>query len=230
MICSSAFWKQNCENLKNISLTFFKFQSIPAYSVSGQRYYSTVLLHWVIIYNKLHNYFFVSADRQTFWGFEMTTNLRDTFPLNIKGKKVHFFTRNSVATHVTHPRLYQVIPRVEALDACLPSHSFQTLHDRPSDLQQEPLQTNLNQNARKRGYWPRRAYQGTGSNHKSCPKIDLDFGFASSPRLTFDDRIDHNYPKRKTAERRNSIEVCVFRRQYSIPGTRFSKVSVIYRT
>ena len=38
VICSSAFWKQKCENLKNISLTFFKFQSTPAYSVSGQRY------------------------------------------------------------------------------------------------------------------------------------------------------------------------------------------------
>ena len=30
VICSSAFWKQKCENLKNISLTFFKFQSIPS--------------------------------------------------------------------------------------------------------------------------------------------------------------------------------------------------------
>ena len=27
MICSSAFWKQKCENLNNVSLTFFKFQS-----------------------------------------------------------------------------------------------------------------------------------------------------------------------------------------------------------
>ena len=35
----------------------------------------------VIIYNKLDNYFFVSADRQTFLGFEMTVNLRDTSPL-----------------------------------------------------------------------------------------------------------------------------------------------------
>ena len=34
---SSAFWKQKYKNLKNISLTFFKFQSIPTYSVSGQR-------------------------------------------------------------------------------------------------------------------------------------------------------------------------------------------------
>ena len=35
VICSSAFWKQNYENLKNVSLTFFKFQSIPTYSVSA---------------------------------------------------------------------------------------------------------------------------------------------------------------------------------------------------
>ena len=35
----------------------------------------------MIIYNKLDNYFVVSADRQTFLGFEMTVNLRDTSPL-----------------------------------------------------------------------------------------------------------------------------------------------------
>ena len=39
VLCFSAFWKQKYENLKNISLTaFFKFQSIPTYSVSGQRH------------------------------------------------------------------------------------------------------------------------------------------------------------------------------------------------
>ena len=38
VVCSSAFWKQKCENLKYISLTFFKFQSIPTYSVSDQRH------------------------------------------------------------------------------------------------------------------------------------------------------------------------------------------------
>ena len=32
------------------------------------------------MYNKLDNYFVVSADRQTFFGFEMTANLRDTSP------------------------------------------------------------------------------------------------------------------------------------------------------
>ena len=37
----------------------------------------------VIIYNTLHNYFVVSADRQTFLGFEMTANLRDTSPLSL---------------------------------------------------------------------------------------------------------------------------------------------------
>ena len=35
----------------------------------------------MIIYNKLDNYFVVSADRQTFLGFEMTANLADTSPL-----------------------------------------------------------------------------------------------------------------------------------------------------
>ena len=35
----------------------------------------------MIIYNKLDNYFFVSADRQTFFSFEMTANLRDASPL-----------------------------------------------------------------------------------------------------------------------------------------------------
>ena len=38
VICSSAFWKQKWENLKNVSLTSFQFQSIPAYSVSSQRH------------------------------------------------------------------------------------------------------------------------------------------------------------------------------------------------
>ena len=77
MICSSSFWKQKCESLKNVSLTFFKLQFIPAYSTNRQFYCTGV-----IIYNKLDNYFFVSAERQTFLGFEMTRNLRDTSPLN----------------------------------------------------------------------------------------------------------------------------------------------------
>ena len=39
----------------------------------------------MIIGNKLDNYFFVSADRQTFLGFEMMANLRDTSPLKALG-------------------------------------------------------------------------------------------------------------------------------------------------
>ena len=37
----------------------------------------------VIIFNKLDNYFVVSANSQTFLGFEMTENFRDTSPLSI---------------------------------------------------------------------------------------------------------------------------------------------------
>ena len=37
-----------------------------------------------MICNKLDNYFVVFADRQTILGFEMTANLRDTFPLHDK--------------------------------------------------------------------------------------------------------------------------------------------------
>ena len=35
----------------------------------------------MIIFNKFSNYFFVSAERQTFLAFEMTAHLRDTSPL-----------------------------------------------------------------------------------------------------------------------------------------------------
>ena len=44
---------------------------------TNQQFYCT----GVIIYNELDNYFVVSADRQTFLGLEMTSNLRDTSPL-----------------------------------------------------------------------------------------------------------------------------------------------------
>ena len=37
----------------------------------------------MIIFNKLDNYFVVSADSQTFLGFEMTANFRDTSPLSL---------------------------------------------------------------------------------------------------------------------------------------------------
>ena len=83
MICSSAFLKQKCKNFKNFSLTFFKFQSIPAYPVSiargtNRQFYCTR----VIIYNKTRQLFYVSVYRQTFLGFEMTSNLLDTSPLS----------------------------------------------------------------------------------------------------------------------------------------------------
>ena len=38
VICSSAIWKQKYENLKNVSLNFFKFLSIPSYSVSHKKH------------------------------------------------------------------------------------------------------------------------------------------------------------------------------------------------
>ena len=80
MICSSAFRKKKCENLKNTSLTSFTpYQpNLSLARVTNRQSYHT----GVIIYNKLDNYFFVSADRQTFLGFEMTANLRDTSALN----------------------------------------------------------------------------------------------------------------------------------------------------
>ena len=39
----------------------------------------------MIIFNKLDNYFVVSANSQTFLGFEMTANFRDTSPLTTSG-------------------------------------------------------------------------------------------------------------------------------------------------
>ena len=79
MICSSAFWKQKRKNLKNISLTFNPYR--PTLSLArgaNRQFYCT----GVIVYNKLDNNFDVSADRQTFLGFEMTANLRDTSPIS----------------------------------------------------------------------------------------------------------------------------------------------------
>ena len=84
MICSRAFWKQKCKNLKNISLTFSSFNPYrPTLSLvrgTNPQFYCT----GVIVYNKLDNFFFVSADRQTFLDFEMAANLHDTSPLNKK--------------------------------------------------------------------------------------------------------------------------------------------------
>ena len=57
----------------------------------------------IIIYNKLDNYFFDFADRQTFLSFEMTANLRDTSPFNCstfqmgisyQGTFVNLFSKN----------------------------------------------------------------------------------------------------------------------------------------
>ena len=72
MICSSAFWKQKCENLKMLALlSFHPFQP------SDRQFYCT----GVIIYTKLDNYInFVSVDRQTFLGFEMISNSDDGSP------------------------------------------------------------------------------------------------------------------------------------------------------
>ena len=46
MTCFSAFWKWKFENLKTVSLTFFKLQSILSQSICGQRYSLIVLVHW----------------------------------------------------------------------------------------------------------------------------------------------------------------------------------------
>ena len=96
MICSSAFWKQKYKNnLKNVSLTFFKFKSIPIHTVSNERHFNAflcILRHFnrqfyctvVIIYDKtsVTVFFFVSVDKQRFWGLEVTSPSRDTSPLN----------------------------------------------------------------------------------------------------------------------------------------------------
>ena len=41
----------------------------------------------MIIFNILDNYFVVSADSQTFLGFEMTANFRDTSPLKSSSRQ-----------------------------------------------------------------------------------------------------------------------------------------------
>ena len=41
----------------------------------------------MVIYNKTRQLLFVSVDRQTFWGLEMTSNSRDTFNV---GKLIPF--------------------------------------------------------------------------------------------------------------------------------------------
>ena len=79
MICPSTFWKQKCKNMKNVSLTFFFSSSNPFRPTlslargTNRQFYCTE----VIICNKT-KHFLVSVDRQTFLGFEMTSNSRDT--------------------------------------------------------------------------------------------------------------------------------------------------------
>ena len=90
MICPGAFWKQKCKNLKNISPTFFKFQSTPDLlclwpeALINRQFYCT----GVIVYNKLDKYSVVSAYKQTFLGLEMTANLCDTSTLMCKINKI----------------------------------------------------------------------------------------------------------------------------------------------
>ena len=75
MICSSTFWK-------NVRLCFSSFNpyrpTLRLARGTNRQFYCT----GVIVYNKLDNYFFVSADRETFLGFEMAANLHDTSPFN----------------------------------------------------------------------------------------------------------------------------------------------------
>ena len=82
VICSSAFGNKNVKTWITLALHFSSFNPYrPILSVvrgTNRQFYCT----GVIIYNKLDNYFVVSADRQTFLGFEMTANLRDTSPLS----------------------------------------------------------------------------------------------------------------------------------------------------
>ena len=46
MTCSGVFWKRKCENLKTVSLTFLKLNSILTNSICGQRHSSIVLVQW----------------------------------------------------------------------------------------------------------------------------------------------------------------------------------------
>ena len=56
----------------------------------------------MIIFNKLDNYFVVSADSQTFLGFEMTANFRDTSPLTWLNGNISF-TFQAIQKLYTHP-------------------------------------------------------------------------------------------------------------------------------
>ena len=51
----------------------------------------------MIIFNKLDNYFVVSADSQTFLGFEMTANFRDTSPLKLSSLEAALMKKNETS-------------------------------------------------------------------------------------------------------------------------------------
>ena len=56
-----------------------------------------------MIFNKLDNYFVVSADRQVFLGLEMTANLRDTSPLNFGQGNIcllYYFIRGLISKEI----------------------------------------------------------------------------------------------------------------------------------
>ena len=55
----------------------------------------------MIIFNKLDNFFVVSADSQTFLGFEMTANFRDTSPLRMTADSDWIFLQR-LPKHATY--------------------------------------------------------------------------------------------------------------------------------
>ena len=83
VICSGAFWKKNARTWKTLAQYFPSFNpNRPTLSLArgtNRQFYCT----GVIIFNKLDNYFVVSADSQIFLGFEMKANFRDTSPLSV---------------------------------------------------------------------------------------------------------------------------------------------------
>ena len=75
------------ELIKNLSLTFFNpFRPTLSLARGTNRRFS---LTGVISITRLDNYYFVSVDRKTFWGFEMTSNSLNTSPLRIINEQVN---------------------------------------------------------------------------------------------------------------------------------------------
>ena len=56
MICSSEFWKRKRKNLKNVSPTFFKLQSILTLSICGQRH---SLIHSTTNWNNIFRFLLI---------------------------------------------------------------------------------------------------------------------------------------------------------------------------